>query len=192
MKIDWRKIGIKDLAAIVAEKLRDKGIDSLVVGGACVSIYTQNKYLSSDIDVISHATLKQIDSAMYEIGFSRKRSRHFTRTGCPFFVEFVSPPAAVGKEPIKSRSALRTKFGTIILISPTDCVKDRLAAFFHWNDTQAFEQARMVAQTQDINMEEIRKWALKEGHSEKYKIFRDSLKKPSRKKGVEDMGTYPK
>ena len=30
-------------------------------------------------------------------------------------------------------------------MTPTDSVKDRLAAYYHWNDQQALEQAIMVA-----------------------------------------------
>ncbi len=41
MKIDWQKIRIKELAALISEKLRGEGVDSILVGGACVSIYTK-------------------------------------------------------------------------------------------------------------------------------------------------------
>ncbi len=176
MKINWKKISISELAAIVSEKLREKDIDSLVVGGACVSIYTRNRYQSSDIDFVSHCTLKQISTALHELGFSRRQSRHFERNDCPFFIEFVSPPAAVGRERIRDTHELTTKFGNLILLSPTDCVKDRLAAFFHWNDLQCLEQALMVAQSQDIDMKEVRRWAIKEGYPDEYKIFSDSMK----------------
>ena len=33
MKIDWEKIGIKELAALTSEKLRQEGVDSILVGG---------------------------------------------------------------------------------------------------------------------------------------------------------------
>lgn len=177
MKIDWKRIGIAELAAIVSEKLREKGIDSLVVGGACVSIYTHNRYESGDIDFISHAALKHLDAALSPLGFSRKRySRHFTRNDCPFFIEFVAPPAAVGKERVRSGSELPTKFGTFVMLTPTDCVKDRLAAFFHWNDGQALEQAVMVAQEQPVNIREIKRWSAEEGFSDKFGIFSQALK----------------
>lgn len=39
MKIKWKSIGIKELAAIVSDKLSESGIDAILVGGACVSIY---------------------------------------------------------------------------------------------------------------------------------------------------------
>jgi hypothetical protein len=103
------------------------------------------------------------------------------RKDCPFFIEFVSPPAAIGREPIKDTHELTTKFGNLILLTPTDCVKDRLAAFFHWNDPQSLEQALMVAQSQDIDMKEVKRWALKEGYPDKYKVFSDSMKSQMKK-----------
>lgn len=177
MKIDWGHISIKDLAALVTRQLKRHGIDALIVGGACVSIYTKNKYLSSDIDFISHAALKDISNALAELGFKRESSRHFERKGCPFFIEFVPPPAAIGEEPVKEKAELRTRYGRIILLTPTDSVKDRLAAYYHWNDPQAFEQAVMVAKAQKVSIREIERWSLKEGHKEKYKIFVERLKK---------------
>jgi hypothetical protein len=60
MKIDWKTIGIKELAALVSEKLRKGGVDSILVGGACVSIYTKNKYQSFDLDFVTHAAIKEV------------------------------------------------------------------------------------------------------------------------------------
>lgn len=177
MKIDWQHISIKDLAAIVTRKLSEKNIDVTLVGGACVSIYTKNKYLSYDLDFVSHATLKEITLLLSELDFHRKSSRHFTRSDCPFFIEFVSPPASVGDEPIKVRKEFRTKFGKVLLLTPTDCVKDRLAAFYHWNDPQALEQALMVAHVQKINFQELNRWSEKEDFLEKYRVFVSRLKK---------------
>ena len=49
--------------------------------------------------------------------------------------------------------------GTLQLLSPTDCVKDRLTAYYHWDDLQALEQAKMVAKNHKIDFEEIRRWS---------------------------------
>ena len=61
-------------------------------------------------------------------------------------------------------------------MSPTDCVKDRLAAFYHWNDRQSLEQAILVSRRQAVDLKEIRRWSLKEGMAEKLAVFRKSLK----------------
>lgn len=157
MKIDWKKIGIKQLAALISVKLREHEIDAILVGGACVSIYTKNRYLSFDLDFVTHATLKEVAPVLAEVGFKRERSRHFIRSDCPFFIEFVAPPAAIGNEPIKDEAKLKTMTGTVVMLTPTDSVKDRLAAYYHWNDPQALEQALMVAKAQKINLREVKR-----------------------------------
>lgn len=178
MKINWKNIDIKELSAIVFSKLNEKGIDAMLVGGACISIYTKNKYLSSDLDFVSYATIKEITPALLELGFKRQSSRHFVREDCPFFIEFVAPPPAIGRERIKDKKELRTKFGKIILLTPTDSVKDRLAAYFFWNDPQALEQAILAAKAQKINLDEIRRWSKREGFEDKYKDFLKRLRHP--------------
>jgi hypothetical protein len=176
VKIDWEKINIKELAALISEKLRVEGVASILVGGACVSIYTKNKYLSFDLDFVTHAAIKEVTPLLSELGFQRESSRHFIHPDCPFFIEFVAPPAAVGNEPLKGEKKLKTKFGTVVLLTPTDSVKDRLAAYYYWNDHQALEQAIMVAQSQKIDFHEVKRWSEKEGHNEKHRKFLKRLR----------------
>lgn len=78
MKIDWEHIDIRELAAIVSAKLNENGIDAVLVGGACVSIYTKNKYLSSDLDFVTHAAIKEVAAAISELGFKREKSKVFS------------------------------------------------------------------------------------------------------------------
>jgi ABC-type transport system substrate-binding protein len=44
-------MSIGDLAALVADHLRQSGINVVLTGGSCVSIYTQNRYQSYDLDL---------------------------------------------------------------------------------------------------------------------------------------------
>lgn len=177
MKINWKQIKIKELAALVCHKLNEKDIDAVLVGGACVSIYTKNKFISYDLDFVSHAALKDIAGPLLELGFKRESSRHFVKKDCPFFIEFVSPPASIGSEMIKDRNVLKTRLGNIILLTATDSVKDRLAAFYHWNDQQALKQALMIVKAQKIHFAEIKRWSEKEGHKEKYDAFISMVRK---------------
>jgi len=57
------------------------------------------------------------------------------------------------------------------VISPTDCVKDRLSAFYHWGDRQCLAQAILVANSQTTDIEDIRQWSLGEGKLEEFKEF---------------------
>ncbi len=177
MNVDWKNISIKDLAAIVSNQLIKRDIDAVLVGGACISIYTEDKYVSYDLDFVSYGSLKEISKALSEIGFKKKSSRHFVRKDCPFFIEFVAPPLAIGNEPVDKTKKIKTEQGSVILLTPADSVKDRLAAFYHWNDFQALEQAVMVAKARKLNLSEVRRWSEKEGFLEKYKVFIREIKK---------------
>jgi hypothetical protein len=176
MKISWRKISLQDLAAIVSRKLLSYGVEAILVGGACVSIYSNNKYQSNDLDLITYSSLKTVASALGELGFIPQSSRHFKHPECPFYIEFISPPVAIGEEPIEVFAEWRTSRGKIKLLTPTDCVKDRLAAYFYWDDFQAFNQAIMVAGENKIDFKKVRQWADKENHLNKYNEFAKKMR----------------
>lgn len=97
---NFNKASIKDLASIVSNKLTEFGIESILVGGACVSIYSQNRYQSYDLDYIVYEEMKSVEKALFELGFE-KEERYFLHKDCPFYIEFVSPPVAIGNESIQ-------------------------------------------------------------------------------------------
>jgi len=176
VSVDWGHISLKELAALVSDTLREGGIDAILVGGACVSLFTNNKYQSWDLDFVTHSPLKAITPSLKKIGFQREGARHFTRKDCPFFIEFVAPPAAIGDEPVTERKVMRTKYGKIVMLTASDSVKDRLAAYFHWKDPQSLEQAVLVAQSQKVDLKEIRRWSRREGFEKKHRDFEKKLK----------------
>jgi predicted nucleotidyltransferase len=57
--IDWSKITLEGLAGFVSEGLRERGIDAILVGGACVTIYSKNRYQSYDLDYITYEDMKK-------------------------------------------------------------------------------------------------------------------------------------
>lgn len=120
--------------------------------------------------------MKKVKKALLEIGFIEK-ARYFQHPGCAWFVEFVSPPAAVGNEYVREFGNVETRFGKIKLLRAVDSVKDRLGAYYHWNDRQGLEQAINICLEQDIDLSEIERWSVSEGYSEKYITFLDRLKK---------------
>lgn len=46
----------------------------------------------------------------------------------------------------------------IKILSPTDCVKDRLASYIHFKSRECFDQAVMVAKKHPINYESVKRW----------------------------------
>lgn len=174
MKRSLKTIKLKNLAGLVSSCLRKHDVDAVLTGGACVTIFSENKYQSLDLDFVSNGVEyqgKRIRLAMDELGFERAAEGFFARKDCPYIVEFIPPPLAVGSEPVKQVFSIRTRAGNLRIISPTDCVKDRLAAFYHWNDPQSLEQALMVARKRKVDLKEIRRWSQIEGQLEKCKTF---------------------
>lgn len=172
---------LEELAAIVCTTLESAGINSVLSGGAVVSIYTNNAYESDDLDFISPASTSKIAEAMASLGFDRK-GRMFVHPQSRYYVEFPAGPLAIGDELIRPNEVgvKRTGAGTIRLLTPTQCVMDRLAAYFHWNDLQSLDQALMVASRQKISIGKLDSWAKREGATDKLQTFKQRLRAAKR------------
>ncbi len=168
----FRGISLRDLALRIGHHLREHGIDAVLTGGACVSIHTGNRYLSYDLDFVLMAAedRKAGGRALAELGFLRE-GRHFRHSDTPFLVEFLLPPLSIGAEPVRHPSEIRRGRMILKLLSPTDCVKDRLAAFYFWNDHQSLDQALLVAGRHPVDFRDIRRWSVTEGMLKKYLAF---------------------
>ena len=160
---DLRRLGIRELAGYLCGHLRQNGLDAVLVGGACVSIYSSAEYESFDLDFVSFEEGRRIVEALKEIGFHQTTGRHFGHPQTRYYAEFLNPPVAVGQQQLTKFRRMRTPLGTIKMLTPTDCVKDRLAAYLHWKDRQALQQAAMVASAQTISWSALHQWAGREG-----------------------------
>jgi hypothetical protein len=167
-----------EIGAYVVSHLKKAGISVVLSGGAVVSIYSQARYVSKDLDLVNIYSLRPsvIKKAMEEIGFE-VIGRHFKHPNSKFIIEFPPGPLSVGEEAIKDIVEKNYDTGVLSLISPTECVKDRLAAYYHWNDNQALEQSLLVATHQEINLEEIKRWSKREGMVGKFELFISRLAK---------------
>lgn len=171
------KTTIEEIGALVCQKLKDAEIETFLSGGAVVSIYTHNKYESFDLDFVSYGDRKKIKQVMLSLGFSQDTSRLFIHPKSKYFVEFPGKSMAIGDEIIKEFSERINNGNTLVLLTPTDCVKDRLAAYIHWNDQQGLIQAAMVAKAQPVSLEKIEKFCSNEGNQSAYLKFIAELKK---------------
>jgi hypothetical protein len=171
-----REMNIGELAAYVCSHLDRYGIHVALGGGAVVSIYASDNYVSMDLDFIDllQTTRLKLKKVLKEIGFKEK-NRYFVSEETEFFIEFPSGPLAVGNEPVKKLAELQFETGKLRLLSPTDCVKDRLSAFYHWGDRQCLQQAVWVAQMKQIDLIEVERWSRQEGAAEKFVEFRAEL-----------------
>ena len=100
-------LSLKDLAIVISDHLRNSGIETVLSGGACVSIYTNNKYMSYDLDfvLLSDHKQKEAKKALLELGFYQE-NRYFKHKNSDYFIDFVVPPLSVGREPVKEISTI--------------------------------------------------------------------------------------
>ncbi len=76
---------------------------------------------------------------------------------------------------MKDIEELSFETGILFLLSPTDCVKDRLAAYYFWSDRQALEQAKLVSESQPVDLDEIRRWSEVEDQLDKFEEIKRDL-----------------
>jgi hypothetical protein len=170
-----------ELGAFIQSQLREKGIEVILSGGAAVAIYSNNKYVSKDLDLINifGVNRRKIRDTMTAMGFYEE-GRYFRHLDSRFFVEFPPGPLTIGEEHVKQIVEKKLSTGILKVISPTDCVKDRLAAYYHWGDQQSLLQASLVAQGNKINIDEIKRWSLTEGKLEEFEKIKDKLRTMSK------------
>ena len=145
-------------------------------GGGCVAIWSEGAYVSKDLDFIEEGPIprRQVAAALAAIGFTEQQ-RYFVHPETDFFVEFPTGPLTVGDERVRDVAVRETAAGRLRLLTPTDCVKDRLAAWYHWNDRESLEQAVLVATRQPIDLANIERCSASEGAEGKFSEFAERL-----------------
>jgi len=165
-----------ELAAYVQTELQKEGINVVLSGGSAVSFYSGNKYVSKDLDLINanFAKRRDIKAVMERIGFQEK-GRYFVHSETQFSIEFPQGPLSVGEEPVKAIDEFKLAMGTLRIISATDCVKDRLCAYYFWMDQQGLAQAILVSKSQNVDLREVKRWSKAEGKEREFEVFKSNL-----------------
>jgi hypothetical protein len=168
---------IVELAAIVANHLRDQNIRVVLVGGLAVEIYSKNIYLTQDIDMvdISYSKPAKLHAAMAQLSFI-KQGRIFVNDTTDITVEFPSAPITVGDEAVTDTTQARSPAGIIPILKPGDVIKDRLAAYFHWRDRPSLVQALAVLVKFPQERKRINAFCKKEGSPETVALIQQILK----------------
>ncbi len=168
---------LERVAAAVGEALRRAEIRAVLTGGACAVIYSGGEYQSEDVDLILESATSQrvLDEALARVGFKRKGDR-YVHPLSRFFVEFPRGPISVGRDVRIVPVPLRVGGLRLLALSATDSCRDRLAAFYHWNDRQSLETAVSIALNRKVDLAKIRSWSAAEGSARKFEDFARELK----------------
>ncbi len=183
-----RDTSLPELAAIVSDALEAAGIVATLSGGGAVSIYTENRYQSEDLDFVTTALLEDLEPVLELLGFvhtGRPRLSVFEHPETRWYLEFPPAPLAFGGTYVDASQCamVPTPRGNIRIITPTHAVMDRLMAAAAWQDPPSLEQAVLVAthQSQRIDWGEIDAWVAAEGitASREVRDFYRAVRRPT-------------
>ena len=172
---------VAEVAAIVSAALEKAGITATLSGGSAVTIYSNNAYLSRDLDFVTAAMVDDLKPILESLGFEHSgvpRLSQFRHPGVEWYVEFPPSPLSFGHLHVDPSdcAVMELPVGKLRIITPTQSVMDRLAAAYAWQDMQSRDQAIMVAASQDIDWEALRTWFTDEGEpDEEYLRFKDAV-----------------
>ena len=173
---------VEEVAAIVSDALEGAGITATLSGGSAVTIYSNNAYLSRDLDFVTSAMVDDLKPVLERLGFEHagvSRLSQFSHPRVEWYVEFPPSPLTFGNLHVNPEdcAVIELPVGKLRIITPTQSVMDRLAAAYAWKDAQSRDQAIMVAVNQDIDWESLRTWFANEGETdEEFRRFRDAVR----------------
>lgn len=161
-----------EVAFELGTTFKKSNITAVLCGGSAATFYAPEAYQSRDLDFV--LSMWTDETTVLEIikgfGFSQV-GRTFASNQTPFTLDFPKGPLSVGEEPILSWNTVHRETQELQVIRPEDSVKDRLAAYFYWNDYPGLSQAIAVASSAGIDIKEVEDWAKREGELEKFGDF---------------------
>lgn len=163
---------LRDVVLVVSRALHDHGVRAVLTGGACASLHSRGDYLSHDLDYIlqNRATQATVEIALASVGFSRVGAS-YQHPRSSFFVEFPAGPLAIGDDDLVEPVELRVGRAVVLTLSATDSCRDRLAAFYFWNDRQSLNVAVKIARHGDVDLAAVRAWSTREQQAVKFGEF---------------------
>ena len=175
---------LEDVCFAVSGALSAHGMVAVLTGGSAAALYVPQRYMSYDADFVLEADepLESIAPALEIIGYKREgRSRIFSHGLSRFTIDFPKGPLAVAGDYIRKTATMTRGAVTLRILTRADCVRDRLAHFYYWNDFTALNAAVSVAAAEiaDIDMDLLRRWTNREGseYAVKFEEFTKRLDK---------------
>ena len=156
----------------------------MLTGGSAAVYYAPERYQSADADFIvtMNPNPQAAASALRELGFV-ERSGIYRHPETPFMLEFPPGPLSIGETIVLDYETIEQGESVLHVLSRTDSVRDRLAAFYHWSDRSSLRTALDVARSGEIDLEKIATWSEREGAREKFAEFTRRFDEERRERG---------
>jgi len=159
---DWQRCTEEQLWHYAAWHLENAGISSVLVGGAAVVIHTEGRYRTTNLDLVPDDFMRrEIAEILRGLGFGAPRNRNFVHPECPHLsIRFPMAPVEIGGDLPGELDEVEVHGRRLRLLSPTDCVNDRLAGYVHQGSRTFFDQAVLVCihQPARVDLERVERW----------------------------------
>ena len=167
-----------DVAFAICTKLTECGFEVVLVGGSAATYYAPDAYQSADVDFVAFFSATEentarLVAAMHALGYDLEANMFRNRNGNPFTVEFPKGPLGIGGEYVTKYEKVKRDLQTLNVVSATDCIRDRLCAYYFWNDRSSLLVAVDIAlaAADKVDMQAIRDWSSREQESRKFDDF---------------------
>jgi predicted nucleotidyltransferase len=125
---------------IVSDRLREAGLEPILVGGAAVEFYTAGGYATKDVDLaLPHGPAT--DAAFADLGFE-KEGRYWYREDLDLLFEAPAPAGLPGED--APRTEVEIDGMNVVIIGIEDLVIDRLRAWIHGTSEEDGRWARRL------------------------------------------------
>jgi hypothetical protein len=167
---------LQDVCFAVCTALERAGTVAVLTGGSAATYYAAESYQSRDADFVIEvsADRSRAGQAMRDLGY-REIGGTYHHGANPFTVEFPPGPLAIGGDLVRSHETVRRGHEILHVLSRTDSLRDRLAAFYFHSDRSALAAAVGVARSGSVDLARVQRWSAKEGESAKFLEFREAL-----------------
>jgi hypothetical protein len=162
----------------ICTALERAGIRAVLTGGSAAAVYAPEAYQSDDVDFIASFTSKkkEFDSTLLTLGFV-KNGRIYAHPQIVPTLDFPDDELLIGDELIKETRTMVRGSLFLHILTPEDCIRDRVSWFYFYNDLSALAAAVGVALAQDADLKLVSEWSLRVGESDKFKVFESRLKR---------------
>lgn len=126
---------------IVGDRLREDGLEPILVGGGAVEFYTAGGYTTKDIDLaLPHGP--KTDAAFADLGFI-KEGRYWYREDLDLLFEAPAPAGLPGET--APRTEVEIDGLKVVILGVEDLIIDRLRAWIHGTSEEDGRWARRLA-----------------------------------------------
>lgn len=170
---DLRSVSMK-----VCTALHQEGITAVLTGGSAATVYAPDACQSYDADfiVLSPTARTNFVAILAALDY-RPEGRIWRHDQSPFTLDFPDDVILIGSDHIRDFEVMVDGDLLLNILSPTDCVRDRLCHFYVYSDRSALSAAVSVAHAKLhlVNLALIEAWSERERATARFAEFMERL-----------------